>query len=37
MVNKGYRYPTFETEAYREFLRSLGYQDAEPGVYGKPL
>ncbi len=27
----------FETDAYREFLRSLGYQDAEPGVYGKQL
>lgn len=27
----------FETEAYRAFLRSLGYQEAEPGVYGKQL
>jgi hypothetical protein len=27
----------FETEAYREFLRSLGYQEAEPGIYGKQV
>jgi hypothetical protein len=27
----------FETDAYRAFLRSLGYQEADPGVYGKPL
>lgn len=27
----------FETEAYRAFLRSLGYQEAEPGSYGKQL
>ena len=27
----------FEAEAYREFLRSLDYKDAEPGVYGKQL
>jgi len=27
----------FETEAYRAFLRSLGYQEAEPGIYVKQL
>ncbi len=27
----------FETEVYRAFLRSLGYQEAEPGIYGKQL
>src|SRR6266567_4443343 len=27
----------FETDQYRAFLRSLGYQDAESGIYGKPL
>ncbi len=27
----------FATDQYRAFLRSLGYQDAEPGIYGKQL
>lgn len=27
----------FETEAYRAFLRSLGYQEADPGTYGKQV
>ena len=27
----------FETDAYRAFLRSIDYQDAEAGIYGKPL
>jgi hypothetical protein len=27
----------FETDKHRAFLRSLGYQEAEPSVYGKQL